>query len=386
MSGSDIMPEYQVWVPWEEVEDLCLISDLINGLVRYTKDPTDELEVALCIPYPKNAPFSVDLFSATIHLLRKALVSNPSYQRHMSQMADFQTWIGISAYFGSDALFEFTLCSVPAKDQCAAILPYIGDLVKEREEEGGNVSECDKNGLIRNMIYRTLHPDTVFDLLKWTIMKDGLLEGDFRSRLSRYLKQLTGIFWHEFAELTSINKQGVRQFSRLKHKIRNRTRTYRYVVRQLFPRRNGPYHCSLCDGEISPTSLTPCGNPGVVLLPCCLQPAHLDCHRELFLSSYSLAGDQCRRCSSNWVAGRAGVSNSSLMGRCTPTAWRLRARCIRDVGWGTWFRNLYLENEPNHWDLDEYGEVWDSDIQISLDPDRGMPFLQGRLSNIYLNS
>ena len=68
------------------------------------------------------------------------------------------------------------------------------------------------------MIYRTLHPDTVFDRLKWTIMKDGLLEGDLRSRLSRYLKQLTGIFWHEFAELTSVNKHGVRQFSRLKQK------------------------------------------------------------------------------------------------------------------------------------------------------------------------
>ncbi len=89
MSGSEIMPEYQVWVPWEEVEDLCLISDLIKGIVRCTKEPTDELEVALCIPYPKNAPFSVDLFRAAIRLLRKALVSNPSYQKHMSQMADF---------------------------------------------------------------------------------------------------------------------------------------------------------------------------------------------------------------------------------------------------------------------------------------------------------
>ncbi len=93
--------------------------------------------------------------------------------KNMSQMADFHTWIRISAYFGAYALFEFTLCSVPAKDQCAAILPYIGDLVKEIE--GGNVSECDKKGLIHNMIYRTLHPETVFDLLKWTIMKDGRL-------------------------------------------------------------------------------------------------------------------------------------------------------------------------------------------------------------------
>ncbi len=130
-------------------------------------------------------------------------------------------------------------------------------------------------GLIQNMIYRTLHPDTVFDRLKWTIMKDGLLEGDLRSRLSRYLKQLTGIFWHEFAELTSVNKHGVRQFSRLKQKNWNRTRTYQYVLRQLFPDRNGPYHCSLYDREISPTSLTPRGNPGVVLLPATSPPGLL---------------------------------------------------------------------------------------------------------------
>ena len=48
-----------------------------------------------------------------------------------------------------DTLSEFTLCSVPAKDECAAILPYIGDIVKEIEEEGGNVSECDIRVLYR---------------------------------------------------------------------------------------------------------------------------------------------------------------------------------------------------------------------------------------------
>ncbi len=63
------MTEYQVWVPWDEIEDLCLISDLINALIGCTKEPTDELEVAIYIPYPKNAPFSADLFSAAIQLL-----------------------------------------------------------------------------------------------------------------------------------------------------------------------------------------------------------------------------------------------------------------------------------------------------------------------------
>ncbi len=100
---------------------------------------------------------------------------------YQQEAGDFQAWVEIAAYFDADALYSYVFCQVPVYDQYFVINPYVRDIMLHRS---------------RNL--RLIHPDTMYMMVRWAIVREGLGAGKITYNLSRYLRQITGINWGRF--------------------------------------------------------------------------------------------------------------------------------------------------------------------------------------------
>ncbi len=111
-------------------------------------------------------------------------------QPEAQKEGDFKAWIEIAAYFDSDMLYSYAFYNVPIKEQHFAINPYVRDIMLHQT-----------NFLITSMFVRLIHPDTVYMMVRWAIVREGLGAGEITYNLSQYLKHTTRINWGEVSHL-----------------------------------------------------------------------------------------------------------------------------------------------------------------------------------------
>ncbi len=166
------------------------LSPLIDGLLAAFEE---RFEGMVSIPYPENAHFSIGLLS----MLRKALMlmsgdyARESLVRLKAQKeGDFKAWFEIVAYFDADILYSYVFYNVPINELHSAINPYVRDIMLHRT-----------HSLITLMFVRLIHPDTMYMMVRWARVREGLGAGGITYNLSRYLRQETGINWGEVGRL-----------------------------------------------------------------------------------------------------------------------------------------------------------------------------------------